>query len=414
MMPSFSELSAPPLEKKSRWQVKRLSDICEVFTDGDWVETKDQAPEGIRLVQTGNVGEGVFKDRAEKARYISEATFKRLRCTEIFEGDCLISRLPDPVGRSCILPETDERMITAVDCTIVRFKPQQLLAAFFNFYSQSYDYLKAVNSATTGTTRNRISRNNLGLISIPVPPLPEQHRIVDLLDEAFDGITAAKTNAEKNLHNTRALFESELERVFTLRGARWVERRLEQIGATQTGSTPKTAERNNYGDFIPFVKPGDFNTDGSLDYDNDGLSQKGLSEARKVAAGSVLMVCIGATIGKCGYCDREITTNQQINALTPTDGSSHRFLYYEMLTDSFQRKVIEASGQATLPIINKSKWSALPLWLPPTVAEQKRIAAKFDDLVEETQRLGALYERKLAGLEALKKSLLHQAFTGNL
>ena len=75
---------------KKGWQTKPLGDLCEVFADGDWVESKDQSLEGIRLIQTGNVGDGIFKDRAEKARYISEATFKRLRCTEIFEGDCLI------------------------------------------------------------------------------------------------------------------------------------------------------------------------------------------------------------------------------------------------------------------------------------------------------------------------------------
>jgi type I restriction enzyme S subunit len=103
---------------KKGWPRKTLGELCEVFADGDWVESKDQSADGVRLVQTGNVGEGVFKDRAEKARYISDATFKRLRCTEFFEGDCLISRLPDPVGRSCILPETGERMITAVDCTM--------------------------------------------------------------------------------------------------------------------------------------------------------------------------------------------------------------------------------------------------------------------------------------------------------
>ncbi len=126
------------------------------------------------------------------------------------------------------------------------------------------------------------------------------------------------------------------------------------------------------------------------------------------------MVCIGATIGKCGYCDREVTTNQQVNALTPTDGSSHRFIYYQMLTESFQRRVIHASGQATLPIINKSKWSALPVWLPPTLSEQRRIADKFDALSAETQRLESIYQRKLAALDELKKSLLHQAFTGQL
>ena len=399
---------------KNGWSTKMLADACEVFADGDWVESKDQSPGGIRLIQTGNVGEGVFKDRCEKARYISEPTFKRLRCTEIFKGDCLISRLPDPVGRSSILPDTGERMITAVDCTIVRFDPKQLIPEFFKYFSQSLDYLKAVEAETTGTTRKRISRRKLGQVAIPVPPLPEQQRIVGILDEAFDGIATAKANAKKNLQNARALFESHLQSVFTQRGKGWVEKRLEEIGKTQTGSTPKTSDQTNYGDFISFVKPADFNADGSLDYEKDGLSKKGLTSARIVSAGSVLMVCIGATIGKCGYCDHNVTTNQQINALTPTDGSSHRFLYYQMLTEGFQRSVIYRSGQATLPIINKSKWSALPVWLPPTVAEQKRIAKKFDTLVEETQRLANVYERKLAALDALKKSLLHQAFTGNL
>ncbi len=80
------------------WEVKPLGELCEVFTDGDWIESKDQSPEGIRLVQTGNIGEGVFKDREDKARFISKATFARLNCTEVFEGDCLVSRLTGPCG----------------------------------------------------------------------------------------------------------------------------------------------------------------------------------------------------------------------------------------------------------------------------------------------------------------------------
>ena len=99
----------------------------------------------------------------------------------------------------------------------------------------------------------------------------------------------------------------------------WVEKRLDEIGTLQTGSTPKTSENGNVGDFIPFVKPSDFATDGSVGYANNGLSEVGLAKARRVPAGSVLMVCIGATIGKCGYCDRDVTTNQQINSLTPVD-----------------------------------------------------------------------------------------------
>ncbi|MDB4672899.1 hypothetical protein OAF36_04980, partial [Akkermansiaceae bacterium] len=92
------------------WQTVKIADICEVFTDGNWIETKDQSPEGIRLIQTGNIGTGIFKDRREKARYISEETFIALKCFEIHAGDVLISRLPEPVGRSCILEATGDRM----------------------------------------------------------------------------------------------------------------------------------------------------------------------------------------------------------------------------------------------------------------------------------------------------------------
>ena len=122
---------------KQGWEIKKLSEVCVVFEDGNWIESKDQSPDGIRLIQTGNVGNGFFKDKVEKARYITEDTFKRLRCTEIVEGDCLISRLPDPVGRACILPNTGSKMITAVDCTIIRFQPKALLSEWFIFYSLS-------------------------------------------------------------------------------------------------------------------------------------------------------------------------------------------------------------------------------------------------------------------------------------
>jgi type I restriction enzyme S subunit len=211
------------------WDKKALGQVCDVFVDGDWIESKDQSPEGIRLVQTGNVGEGVFKDREEKARYISDSTFKRLRCTEIFEGDCLISRLPEPVGRSCILPATGERMITAVDCTILRFKKSAMVPAFFNYYSQSDEYLSAVEGECTGTTRKRISRSRLAQTPMPVPRFPEQKRIVAKLDEAFEEIATAKANAERNLKNSRAIFESELNAIFTRKGDGWEDKRLGDV-----------------------------------------------------------------------------------------------------------------------------------------------------------------------------------------
>ena len=92
-----------------------LSSLCATFIDGDWIESKDQSDNGIRLIQTGNVGFGFFKGREDKSRYITEETFKKLNCTEVVPGDILISRLPDPIGRACIVPEGIGKAITAVD-----------------------------------------------------------------------------------------------------------------------------------------------------------------------------------------------------------------------------------------------------------------------------------------------------------
>ena len=271
-----------------------------------------------------------------------------------------------------------------------------------------------LESLGTGATFKELSGGKLKEVLFQFPELDEQRRIVTALDKVFADIASAKANAEKNLQNARELFESHLDTSFGQRNESWTEKALQDIGSTQTGSTPKTSDQANYGNVLPFIKPGDFAPDGTLNYKNDGLSAQGAASARKVSANSVLMVCIGATIGKCGYADREIATNQQINAFTPDAGIDKKFIYYQMLTKRFQDRVIHGSGQATLPIINKSKWSALTVFLPATLEEQEAIAEKLDAIREETQRLEVIYLQKLTALDDLKKSLLHQAFSGQL
>ena len=173
------------------WQTVKLKDICSVFADGDWIETKHQSLGGIRLIQTGNVKIGNFADRKDKARYISEETFNQLNCTAVREGDLLVSRLPEPVGRACMIPKLKAKAVTAVDCTIIRTK-EFVLPTFLNYYMQSPRYFSAVQEKVTGATRQRISRKNLGEIDIQVPTLAEQQRIVAKLDAAYAEIDIAK------------------------------------------------------------------------------------------------------------------------------------------------------------------------------------------------------------------------------
>ena len=384
---------------KKGWQTKTLGDVCAVIAG--------QSPEG-KFYNADGKGMPFYQGKKDFGdKFIEAPTTWTTQTTKIAkEGDILMS-VRAPVGP--VNFATDE---VCIGRGLAAIRSSDELNRNFLFYQLWH--LQPEIAGREGAVFASINKAEIEALPIAYAPLAEQQRIVGLLDEAFEGLATAKANAEKNLQNARALFESHLQSVFTQRGEGWVETTLEKIGKTQTGSTPKTSDQSNYGDFISFVKPGDFNMDGTLDYDKDGLSESGTEGARIVPAGSVLMVCIGATIGKCGYCDQDVTTNQQVNSLTPSDGSSNRFIFYQMLTETFQRKVIHASGQATLPIINKSKWSALSVWLPPKVAEQNKFADKFDALTEETQSLARLYERKSAALEALKKSLLHQAFSGEL
>ena len=174
-----------PFEIPTSWLWTTIKNIVNYIGDGDWIESKDQSDKGIRLIQTGNIGFGTFKDKEGKYHYISENTFNSLGCNEIFEGDILISRLPEPVGRACILPKLPERMITAVDCTIIRLNEDLFQKELFVYYTISNKYLELIKENCTGTTRLRISRSNLEKILVPIPPLKEQKRILNRIKELF-------------------------------------------------------------------------------------------------------------------------------------------------------------------------------------------------------------------------------------
>ena len=154
-----------------------------MFADGDWIESKDQSDEGIRLIQTGNVGNAQYLDKGERARFITEDTFERLNCTEVKANDILISRLPDPVGRACIIPEALGKCITAVDCTIVRLR-SRMIPEYFIAYTLSPFYMMQVASRETGSTRKRISRKNLGKLIIPVPAIEAQERFAAMVRQS--------------------------------------------------------------------------------------------------------------------------------------------------------------------------------------------------------------------------------------
>ena len=175
-----------------------VEQVCTVFVDGDWIESKDQADDGIRLIQTGNVGNGVYLDKGERARYIDEETFVRLNCTEVLPNDILISRLPDPVGRACIIPDGLGKSITAVDCSIVRLK-SHVLPEFFVAYTMTTLYAAQIGSSVTGSTRKRISRKNLGQVVIPTPDIDQQEQFAAFVRQSDKSKFAVQSCSNLNL-----------------------------------------------------------------------------------------------------------------------------------------------------------------------------------------------------------------------
>jgi type I restriction enzyme, S subunit len=350
----------------------------------------------------------------ENCAFVSNASFDELRrygCAPSL-GDVLFSK-DGTVGKVALVGSSQEFVVLS-SLAILRPNTSLIDPAYLAYVLMSPAFVEAAIGQKTGVAIRRIILKNLKQIPVPYPSLDEQRRIVAILDEAFEGIATAKAHAEKNLRNAREVFTGRLEQIFSNPPPGWRRVRLEEVGSTQTGSTPKTSSPENFGSYLPFIKPGDFRRDGSLDYTNEALSEIGASRSRRVAEGSALMVCIGATIGKAGFTEREVSTNQQVNSWTPIGSTFGKFIYYQMTSMDFQRRVRDGAGQATLPIINKSKWSALTVVVPAAVEEQRRIVDELDAIQAETIALQELYQRKLAALDELKQSLLHRAFSRQL
>jgi type I restriction enzyme S subunit len=248
----------------------------------------------------------------------------------------------------------------------------------------------------SGLTVPKLNQGSLREIPVPVPPLPEQRRIVALLDEAFAGLATAKANAERNLKNARALFESHLQSVFSQRGEGWIETTLGQVCEMYQ---PKTIGLK---DLVPDGQHPVFGANGVIgNYDKFNHEEPQL-----------LVACRGATCGAVNISEPYSWITGNAMVVRPLDESLDLgYLEFAFRGGIDTSEAITGSAQ---PQITRTNLSPLPICFPFSVEQQQRLAANFRSLAAETQRLTRLYDRKLAALEELKKSLLHQAFNGDL
>ncbi|MFV0176521.1 restriction endonuclease subunit S [Empedobacter falsenii] len=158
----------------------------------------------------------------------------------------------------------------------------------------------------------------------------------------------------------------------------WTWCRLGELGETFTGSTPPTNNKDFFGGNIPFIKPGDIYYD-NLNYENETLTELGLEKGTRIPKNSLMMVCIGGSIGKCFYTDREVSCNQQINCVTPISFNI-KLLTLFCQSNTFYNKIWEISAGGATPIVNRGKWERILIPLPP-LEIQERIVAKLDELM---------------------------------
>jgi len=386
-------------------EIKKLGEVAK-FQGGSQPPKSTfvyEATEGyIRLLQIRD-----FKSD-EKATFIPISSKNRICETD----DVLIGRYGASVGKICTGKSG------AYNVALIKALPNTEIMniKYFINYLKSILFQKPLSSVSERSAQNGFNKHDISGFPIPIPPIDEQKRIVAKLDECFEAIDKARANVQKNLNNAKELFQSQLNQIFSQKGDGWVEKILDEIGETQTGTTPSTKDKSNYGDFIPFVKPPHFKPDGSIDAGNSMLSESGLKIGRLFPPNSVLMVCIGATIGKTGFTETAVSSNQQINCLTPNENYYPKLFYYGLISPFVQKQVadIGKGAQATLPIINKTKWQGLRINIPESKSEQIKIVKQLDDLKSQTQSLEANYQQELDALDELKKSILQKAFNGEL
>ena len=393
---------------KNGWQCKKVSEIAK-HSLGKMLDKAKNKGEPKPYLRNLNVRWFDF-DLSDvlEMRFLPEEAAKYTAV----KGDVLICEGGYP-GRAAIW-EQDEPIYFQKALHRVRFHEAER-NKWFLYYLQAKDFDGTLKNHFNGAGIQHFTGEALAEFVVPLPPLPEQRRIVALLDEAFEGIATAKANAKKNLQNARALFENHLQSVFTQRGPEWVDRTLDQVCIVERGSSPRPIKEyfTTKPGGVNWIKIGDTEEGGKYVYSTaQKITPEGAKQSRFVKEGDFILTN-SMSFGRpyimktSGYI-HDGWFVLRLNIAIDTD-----YFYYLLSSAIVQSQfALLASGSVVKNISGDLvKQAVLPI---PPLAHQHAIVKKLLGISEESQRLASLYARKLAALDELKKSLLHQAFTGNL
>lgn len=411
------------------WDKTTLSSLVAddgLFCDGDWVESKDQDPKGsIRLLQLADIGDGVFLNKSQ--RFINEIKFDDLRCTELCEGDVLVARMPHPLGRACLMPKLPQRCITVVDVAIIRPGSSSVSSRWLKHFLNSPEIRRTIDLLSSGTTRQRISRKNLGQIDLPVPPLQEQKRIADKLDTVLARVNTCRQKLDRIPFILKRFRQAVLASATSGQltenlgdvslSSQWQRVSLSEICLSITDGDHQAPPQTKHG--IPFITISAIN-DGRLRIDKatrfvPSVYFEKIPASRKPEMGDILFSVTGS-IGISAPVDTsEPFTFQRHIAILKPDLSriSSNFLLYSLSTEEIKRQALSmatGTAQLTIPL---SALKALMINIPDR-EKQDEIVSRVEALFAYADRLESRYKVACTQVERLTPALLAKAFRGEL
>jgi type I restriction enzyme S subunit len=399
---------------KLGWQTKKIGDVCHLMTGGTPSKAKPEYFGGeIRWLVSGDIHQGEIFDCEGR---ITETGMRNSNAKLLPVNSVMIALNGQGKTRGTVALLRTRATCNQSLVSIYPNEPDKLLPEFL--YANLHGRYQEIRQMTgdSGNDRRGLNMGLIESIEIPIAPLPEQQRIVGILDEAFEDIATAKCNAEKNLQNARALFESHLQSVFTQRGPGWVEKRLGDVSSIARGGSPRPIKKflTTATNGINWIKIGDATTSGKYIYKTEEkIIPEGAKRSRTVHDGDFLLsnsMSFGRPyIMRTSGCIHD-------GWLVLTDYASRLdqdYLYYLLGSQFVYQQFDRLAAGSTVRNLNIELASRVEIPVPP-LNSQKEIAKQFEALSTDIQRLATLYERKLAALEELNKSLLHQAFTGRL
>ena len=377
------------------WEKIKLGDLCEVITKGTTPTSIGYrfTDSGINFIKVESLTES-GEIIPNKVAYIDEECHQALKRSQLKIDDILFS-IAGALGRIGIVKEDILPANTNQALAIIRLKKDSnALVEFIAKYFNSNIVTDEIEKLRIGAAQQNLSLTQLNNLFVPLPPLPEQKHIVSILDECFAAIDKAKANAEQNLKNAKELFESYLQGVLKKKGEGWEEQLLEDCFKMKSGDN-LTAKNMSEGEYPVF----------------GGNGIAGYHNEYNLSGSNVIIGRVGALCGNV----RHITENIWLtdNAFKVVDFKfdfDHSFLTY-LLNHKDMRSY---ARQAAQPVISNSSLKDVVLNFPKSKKEQQTIVRQLDALRAETQKLEAVYQKKIADLEELKKSILQKAFAGEL